>query len=292
MVATGADCWPLWYTDRQCPEIAEHHTKTMAQRFQRPYWVGMLLLFASLACSLVPEGTITDDQRLVRDDRPALLLLTPQQGDVYALGTAIDFHVIAQDTVGISRIEVAIDQPDEPLILTYVVDPPATEVEAVLPWLPPTSQLYLVTVLAFREDGDPADPADDIPSNEILLSVDVLPFEGIEPPPPPSDLQLTEIPAEQVETAPLPTLPSDLAVYSAVVTSVDSVPVRQGPGVQYPTVQTLNSGEVLSVVGRSEDSLWFVIQVPGGYGWIIGDALTVGGSVNDLAVVAAPPIEE
>ncbi len=254
--------------------------------------VGILLLSVGLACSLVPEGTVTDDQRLVRSDRPALLLLTPQQGSVYALGTPIIFHAIAQDEVGISRIEINIDQPNEPLILTYVVEPPATEVEMVLPWMPPTSQLYLIGVLAFREAGDPADRGDDIASNEILLSVDVLPNVNIAPPPSLPTSETPDLPNETIEPAPLPTLDNTLPLVNAVVTSIESVPVRQGPGTQYDSVQTLNSGDVLLIVGRSEDEIWLVIQVPGGYGWIIRDAVVLGGPIDNLAVVAAPPLIE
>ncbi|PJF44983.1 MAG: hypothetical protein CUN55_01195 [Phototrophicales bacterium] len=247
------------------------------------YTVGLLLFFAGLACSLVPEGTVTDDQRLVRPERPALLLLTPQQGSRYALGTPVIFHAIAQDAVGINRLEVHIDQPETPLVLTHVIDPPATEVEVLLPWMPPNSQLYLISVLAFREAGSPSDPSDDIPSNEILLSIDVLPSSQVAPPPP---FTPEVVPSSTI------TVDNALPSISAVITSTDSVLVRQGPGIQYQAVQTLNNGDILSVVGRSEDGIWLVIELPNGFGWIIREAVVLNGAIEDLAVVAAPPLTE
>lgn len=264
----------------------------MKKRILGHHLVGIVLLLAGLACSLVPEGTITDDKRLVRSERPALLLLSPQQGSTYALGTPLVFHAIAQDEVGISRIEVNIDQPDEPLILTYRVDPPATEIELVLPWMPPNSQLYLIGVLAFREGGDPSDLGDDIPSNEILLSVDVLPNVLVEPPPTVLFPDATEAPTDAAQPTSAPIPDSNLPLLNALVNSVESVPVRQGPGTQYAIVQTFNSGDILSVVGRSEDGVWLVVPVAGGYGWIVKDAVILPGPTDDLAVVAAPPLPE
>jgi len=59
-----------------------------------------VLLCATLACSLVAEGTVSDERRLVTEERPALVLLAPTNGNVYAAGTDVIFHAIATDAVG------------------------------------------------------------------------------------------------------------------------------------------------------------------------------------------------
>lgn len=244
---------------------------------RRFFFVSLLgpLLLASIACSLIAEGTLRDEQRLVRPERPALIMLAPERNSRYASGTEIIFHALAQDAVGVSRVDFVIDVPADQVLLTYTVDEPLPDVpvDAIVRWQPPAPDLYIVEVRAFRENGDPNDPNDDIPSNIVVLT-----FQVVAAP-------------ENAPRLPTSTPSSDdgLPRLSGLITSSQAVPVRQGPAITYPVVQTLETGELLTVVGRSEDGVWYVIDVAGGFGWVIAESVLVTGDASTLPNVEAPP---
>jgi hypothetical protein len=245
---------------------------------------------ATLACTLVTEGTITDTDRLVREDRPALVLLAPVTGNVYAAGTEVTLHAIATDIEGtVSRIEFIIDLPGEEKVLVYPSDNPEGEpsLEAVVTWEAFGNQTYIVHAHAYRAAGDPNDPVDDIPSNEGLTSITVIDPSSTGPIPdtPPVD----ETP-EVTENAPTDDSTIDLDSLQVIVASVSAIaaPVRQGPGVTYNLIQNLSQGTMIEVVGRSEDLVWFAIRLDNGVGWVFTDVIDFPGSINDLPVINAP----
>ena len=70
--------------------------------------------------------------------------------------------------------------------------------------------------------------------------------------------------------------------------------VRTGPGLTYPAVGGLNTGETATASGRDQSAQWFAINfdgAPGGVGWVSVLVATYDGSLNDLPVIeaAAPP---
>ncbi len=247
-------------------------------------FVGFMLLVATLACSLVSEDTIFDEERLVTDERPGLVVLAPVTGNVYATGTTVTFHAIAQDSVGVSRIEFEIDVPGEPVVLVKTADSPTPALEAILTWEAGESRTVLILARAFREAGAPGDPLDDIPSNEVVLTIDVVPAP---------DLVLPTIP-QQSDTDPTPDAaldtPSDeLPGFPVTISSTQVVPVRQGPGTSYPIVQEVETGATVEIVGRSADAVWLVIRLESGFGWIFRDTVILTDDVSILPVVEAPP---
>lgn len=246
----------------------------------------ILLLLSTLACSLVAEGNLTDDQRLVRPERPALLMIAPEQGSRYLLGTEVIFHALVIDSVGVARVEFSLDIPGEALILTYTVDNPQPNVpvDAIVRYTPEFPQLYIVTVRAFREGGDVATQSDDIPSNEMVFTFEVvLDVEAAGLPP------VSSVPSP---TATLSTAEDNLPVFPSTLNSALPIPVRQGPSVSYAVVQNIEASITVNVVGRSEDSLWLVIQLPDGFGWILSSVVNFDGDVATLPPVAAPPLQE
>lgn len=245
----------------------------------------LALLAASLACSLVTEDTVTDDKRLVREERPALIVLAPVNGSVYATGTEIGFHVLAYDLgIGVSRVEVQIDLVGEELLLEHTAPEPTQNLEVVIPWTAITTvaeqETYLVTVRAFRPNGDPGDNADDIPSNEVVLSLKVVPPPGFNG---------DNLPDTNTTTTPASQLPDTLTTFPGSVVGALPAPVRQGPGTSYSLIQDLSAGTTVQVAGRSVDSVWLVIRLDNGYGWIFRDMVTLSTDINSLPVVQAPP---
>lgn len=255
----------------------------------------LALFIATMACTLVTEETVIDSERLVRPDRPSLILLAPANGNVYAAGTQVTLHALATDIEStISRIEFIIDLPGEELLLVHQSDNPEGEstLEAIVEWTAFGNQTYVVHIRAFRLNGDPNDPLDDIPSNEVLTSIQVIdPSDtGVQPDTPSVDetpeVNETEAPTESTDE---PTI--DLSTLPVVIANIDSVaaaPVRQGPGVTFDIINNLAQGTVIEVLGRSEDSLWFAIRLENGVAWVFSDVVDFSGNVDELPVISAP----
>jgi uncharacterized protein YgiM (DUF1202 family) len=80
-----------------------------------------------------------------------------------------------------------------------------------------------------------------------------------------------------------------------VATALDVIYFRTGPGTQYPAYGLAQPGAQGQVIGKSEDSLWYVVQtsrtdlVPSGYGWVSADYVSISNPNNlEIPVIAAP----
>lgn len=66
-----------------------------------------------------------------------------------------------------------------------------------------------------------------------------------------------------------------------------TVNVRSGPGTQYPTIDQINSGEVVEISGRNdEESNWLRVEIDGQVGWIAFFTVGVVGDHTSLPIVA------
>ena len=78
-----------------------------------------------------------------------------------------------------------------------------------------------------------------------------------------------------------------------VVTAPDGVFLRTGPGTNYPYVGAAPFEEEGTIIGVSEDGLWWLADAPnqpGGEVWVTAEWVEVTGGEN-VPVVAAPPLE-
>ena len=84
-------------------------------------------------------------------------------------------------------------------------------------------------------------------------------------------------------------------VAGSLLTLVQGVNVRGGPGTNYLVVGSLRAGDTAPVLGRNAAGDWFVISYkngPGGQGWVSGNSSvsSYSGDKSQLKVVAAPPV--
>lgn len=67
--------------------------------------------------------------------------------------------------------------------------------------------------------------------------------------------------------------------------------IRSGPGTNFPVVGAARQGDSGTIVGRSQDGRWWVVDapsLPGGQGWVSAEFVTAT-NVEDVPVVASPP---
>lgn len=89
-------------------------------------------------------------------------------------------------------------------------------------------------------------------------------------------------------TTPTATTTPGLASATARVNTA----VTSGPGPAYDTIGILQAGQTVEVIGRSEDSQWWVVRarnLPGGQGWVAANAVTIA-NAEGVPVVAAPEV--
>jgi ABC-type branched-subunit amino acid transport system substrate-binding protein len=87
-----------------------------------------------------------------------------------------------------------------------------------------------------------------------------------------------------------PTGPTATPSNVTITVDVPTLNVRSGPGTEFPVITQINEGEQYPVAGRSQDFLWYLIQVEGRVGWVSADLVTVfdpGGQLTLLPIVNA-----
>jgi hypothetical protein len=91
-------------------------------------------------------------------------------------------------------------------------------------------------------------------------------------------------------STPAPAIPVATATPSVCrATSGLNVNVRTGPGTNYDAFGSLFAGSELTVVGRSSDTTWYVVDYNGRQGWVANSVVSVSGPCSTLPFVAAPP---
>jgi uncharacterized protein YraI len=71
-----------------------------------------------------------------------------------------------------------------------------------------------------------------------------------------------------------------------------AVNVRSGPGENYTLYGVLQAGSQAGVVGKSEDGLWWALNMPvspTGSGWVSGDFVAAA-NADAVPVLPAPPV--
>jgi len=63
-----------------------------------------------------------------------------------------------------------------------------------------------------------------------------------------------------------------------------------GPGVRYPVLGQLPGGQTVNVIGINATGNWLLVIFAGRRGWVALDRVSVGGNLQTLPVVAAPPL--
>jgi heat shock protein HslJ len=87
-----------------------------------------------------------------------------------------------------------------------------------------------------------------------------------------------------------PDLPADAPTAEAI----DTINVRSGPGVDYPSYGLAKKGDKALILGVSADGAWWVIELPtyvapDGRGWVSAEYATATNADN-VAVIEAPPL--
>jgi hypothetical protein len=205
-------------------------------------------------------------------------LLTPASGSVYAEGTEVKFHVVAQAPQGgVKRVEFRVDNVP---VAEYQSDQPEGQpvLDTMALWAAAGQQAHLVTAEAFRPDGT------SLGQSEMVFEVVANPFA---PPATPN------APADTADDAPQDPPAAVASDGPTVRINTDAgLNVRQGPGTGYESIGSLPNGEQVVVLGRSaaldDANNWWAIDYDGQQGWVLASLTVPEGDVSQVPLVEAP----
>ncbi|GAB4533632.1 MAG: hypothetical protein Kow0063_15860 [Anaerolineae bacterium] len=75
-----------------------------------------------------------------------------------------------------------------------------------------------------------------------------------------------------------------------VIAHQSGVTLRSGPGLNYPGLGTLTLGARVAIVGRNNDSSWWLVSTPGGLGWVRSDVVVAYDVNEDIPIVTIPAL--
>ncbi len=107
---------------------------------------------------------------------------------------------------------------------------------------------------------------------------------------PPTDTPLPPTGEPQVRPSATAVVAPTATPLPPIATTKLIVNVRAGPSASYPVIGKLKKGERRPILGKSEDSKWWRIDLDGKWGWIPADFADVAGGTNFVAVVPVAPV--
>jgi heat shock protein HslJ len=78
---------------------------------------------------------------------------------------------------------------------------------------------------------------------------------------------------------------------TGTVTGASALNIRSGPGTNFPVIGAARQGDTGTIVGRSQDGRWWVVDapsLPGGVGWVSADFVAAT-NADDVPVIPSPP---
>ncbi|NDJ78865.1 MAG: hypothetical protein GYB65_21650, partial [Chloroflexi bacterium] len=225
---------------------------------------------------------------------PQATIDAPENNALVLVNSTVDIFVSATDPVGVTRVELLVD---DMVVDAQSASNPATgdtELRALMNWQPFALGSHQITVLPWRGDlaGDPVSITLSVverfqPTPSLTIAPDIgellAQTETI------AALELAgPIPSATASVTPSP-LPTIDRTCRAQVT-VGTVSLRAGPGGVYPPVGSATIGEEFPVLGRQLfPAQWAQVNFGGQYAWISEDYANLLGDCSGIGIVLPPP---
>ncbi len=231
-----------------------------------------LLALAALACNLgaQPQNATTTPVStagatlVAQSDVPDVEIRSPADNTEAVIQTEVQVYVRAVDKVGVTRIEMRVDNQ----IVDTAASPEASgapTMDSILSWTPTTTGRHVIEVVAFRGNtrGNPKSITLTVRENAAQVTV-----------PAGSPAFLTASPTSD----PTCRVRADVTLN-----------VRSGPGLNYNILTALSVGSVVPVTGSTPDRSWWQVNVQGLIGWVSASFSTQLGICSGLVSVPIPP---
>jgi uncharacterized protein YraI len=196
--------------------------------------------------------SIPDVVELVDAGRPDVNILSPPSGASFSAGEQILVQSTATDTgPGVTRVDLLVngslvDSDNTPEGI------PQDNFSILQAWTPDQPGDYVLSVIAYRGDGVPSDPA--------LISVNIRASQAIE----------QEVEAEE---------------QACTVTAKARINIRNNPEIDQQIKDVLPLGQKVPVTGRIPDGTWLQINYNGLIGWVFAGLTIQEGNCSTVPII-------
>ncbi len=225
------------------------------------------LTLSLLACNLFPANNAPPDQQstpaLPPDAAlPQVMIESPGSGSQAVVGGELRVRVHATDSLGITRVEM---RGGGRIVASQFSSETSRDFTTVLNYRPNNTGALTLEVIAYRES---------IPSRPASVTLDVVGSKAELKNPGSFD------PTSGVALGPI-----------CIVRPTTALSLRAGPGTNFRLLTTLRAGEELVVVGRNDNSTWYLVKRSGTTttGWASVQYVTAEGDCGKAPVTTPAP---
>jgi hypothetical protein len=210
---------------------------------------------------------------------PSAWIDQPLDGDIFPL-EMLTFQAHASDLDGVESIEFFINQESK-----LVISAGGGRLgQAMMEWMPSSPGVYTISTQAADSQGH----------SGALASVTITITDQLAQTAPEPEIALEETLEVEEEEEPIqkaeePVLPTGPRVIPGRV-----VNCRAQPGMDYPAVTWLESGQEAAITGRLADNSWYQVRHPESQVecWVMAAIVGVSGSLDGVSVMPAPAAAE
>ena len=194
---------------------------------------------------------------------PSIRIASPDEGAEYVIGDEILVSVAAQDSIGVNRVQLFVDNQ---IVRTGSSESLQgdLELQAILNYVPQRADIGSITLRAVAYRG-----ADVSPPDEITVVVRE------------TQSQVVSTPAQRGN---VPFIPNDGLCRALVNVGLN---FRTGPSTGFQIITVLATGALAPITGRNSEHSWWRLNVDNQVGWVSGDFTTEYGDCSRVPVVAS-----
>ena len=193
---------------------------------------------------------------------PEIEILSPFDGDEFVAGEDILVSVEANDSVGVTRVQLLANNQIVKTVSSESLQGEQT-LTAILDYTPQLAGSVTLRVIAFR--GAAVSEPDQI------------------------QVEIRSSEAEVVATVPqisnVPDIPNDGVCRALVNVGLN---FREGPSTDFERIRVLQSGTLAPIVGRLGNNTWWQLNLNNTIGWVSAEFTTEFGICTNVPVVAQP----
>ena len=194
---------------------------------------------------------------------PTIQIASPNDGAEYVLGDEILVSVRAEDSIGVNRVQLFVDDQIVRTVSSESLQGDL-EMQAILNYVPQRADVGFVNLRAVAYRGRVVSEPDAI---TVVLRE--------------SRAQVIATPIQQSN---VPFIPNDGLCRALVNVGLN---FRTGPGTSFQIISVLGSGTLAPITGRNSAHSWWRLNVEDRVGWVSGDFTTEYGDCSRVAVVAS-----
>jgi len=209
----------------------------------------------------------------------AVVITHPQDGASVQPGEMVVVHANILDAGGATAVMLEVNGVLE---RNERFNTPMTSGSVDIPWIAAEIKTYILKVLIESSSGAIVE------SNSITLNAGGEPLVTM---PSTTDETATPIDSPTPTVTLIPTITFTPTLGAPMAEALQNINCRYGPDEVYTIVSGFHTNQTAPIVGRNQNSSWWLIQdaYSASKCWVLAELVSVTGDVSQVPFVAAPP---